>query len=206
MIGWTIWRRLIDYRPALPRLHLDSASSYIELSGFHSFSSTTLLPGRYRYCHCHNILRNMYTPPVSTRRKRSLSDRYSDEAPEPHPKKPKLCETPPRSASPLHYLHSLSKVWLTREALREFNRSTQQLRPPQIRPEGRRPLTRGFRTELRSRLESTRTPASDFLQHCTSEGLRELKYFAKLGGPDLVDLRGVRMLELHFGFILIDEM
>ena len=149
----------------------------------------------------------MHAPPISKQLKRSFSDHCSDESPEPQSKnkKPKLCENPARSASPPHYLDSLSKIWLTREALRELDRRTNRISLPQHPLEGRRPLTRGFRAQLRSRLHSTHTPASDFLQHCTAERQRELKFFAKLGGPDLVDLRGVNMLELHFGFVT-DEM
>ena len=143
----------------------------------------------------------MYTPPTSNRPKRSLSHHSPHQTREPQSKKPKLGEDPARSVSPPHYLDSLSKIWLTREALRELNRRTQQIRSPQNLPTARRPLTRALRSELRNRLYSTRTPASDFLQHCTSEHLRELKWFAKLGGPDLVDLRGVRVL--HFHLVLV---
>ena len=128
---------------------------------------------------------------VSHQRKRACSHHPSGDLTQPQLKKAKLSSSSSRSASPVYYLHTLSKVWLTREALRELNRRTRRVKSVQHRPEGQRPLTRGFHAELRNRVCSARTPASDFLQRCSWGTLKELKLFAKYGGPDLVELRGV---------------
>ena len=126
---------------------------------------------------------------ISNQRKRLK--RSLNEDIEPRPKKSKLC-SPTHSTSPANYLDSLSKIWLTREAVTELNRRTKQVRSNhEHRPAGRRPLTRSFRAHLRDKLCSTRTPASYFVQHCTPETLEEIKLYARHGGPNLWDLRGV---------------
>ncbi|KAI9670790.1 MAG: hypothetical protein M1817_003901 [Caeruleum heppii] len=129
----------------------------------------------------------------SDHRKRPCSQLSRAEIREPQSKRRKLCDSPTPSASPAFYLYSLSKIWLTKEALRELDREIKQIRSSQAdRPalQVRRPLTRAFHAELRSRVRSGRTPASNFLQGCTPETLKEVKVSAKHGGPDLLDLRG----------------
>ena len=100
--------------------------------------------------------------------------------------------SPASPAPPVHYLDTLSKIWLTSEALKELHRRTRQVEPnQQRRPKSRRPLTRHFHNKLRSRIHSTDTSASNFLQRCSPITLKQVKASAKHGGPNLLDLRGV---------------
>ena len=70
------------------------------------------------------------------------------------------------------YWDSLSKLWLTRRALKELHRRNRQTASP-------------VRTGIIRRPDRSREPAA--LEDCPSQ----LKRFARLGGPDLRDLRGV---------------
>ena len=136
----------------------------------------------------------MHSSPTFKKRKRSWSQHPTGEAadPDPQSKKQKLCNSPARSVSPSHWLDSLSTIWLTRGALREFDRrNIEEGNSDRKQSEGRRPLTRGFRAELRHRISSRRLLVSDFLRQYTLGNPKELKLFARHGGPSLVDLRGV---------------
>ena len=70
------------------------------------------------------------------------------------------------------YWDSLSKLWLTRRALKELNRQNRQTASP-------------VRTGIIRRPDRSGEPAA--LEDCSSQ----LKRFARQGGPDLRDLRGV---------------
>jgi hypothetical protein len=72
---------------------------------------------------------------------------------------------------------SLSKIWLTTDAIRELNRRNKQTKSNQSIQ------------QLQTRLTS-----NEFLRHCTEEKLRDIKWFARHGGPDLLDLRQVFIL------------
>jgi hypothetical protein len=90
------------------------------------------------------------------------------------------------------YWDNLSKIWLTKSALRELSRRNSQpvlSQPPSLSRRSRRPITRIYLAELRSR--RVIQPASDFLRHCEPEVSKEIKRFARHGGPDLSDLKGV---------------
>jgi hypothetical protein len=95
---------------------------------------------------------------------------------------------------PPTFWDNLSKIWLTKSALRELNRRNNKAasRPP--RPQYRQvrgPVTRNFLAKLRNR-QATQS-AADFLRHCESSTLKDIKLFARHGGPDLSDLKGVRI-------------
>ncbi|KAM5437939.1 hypothetical protein McanMca71_002161 [Microsporum canis] len=85
------------------------------------------------------------------------------------------------------YWDSLSKIWLTRDALEELDRrngasdSISGLSKPPIRP-----LTRQFQAALKCRYE---TLASDPSKSCKPANLREIRRLSRQGGPDLSDLR-----------------
>lgn len=88
---------------------------------------------------------------------------------------------------------NLSKIWLTKHALKELNRRNRQPAPSQPRSQHRRacqPVTRNVFGELKRNCGATQS-ASDFLRHCEPGILKELKIFARNGGPDLSDLKGV---------------
>lgn len=71
-------------------------------------------------------------------------------------------------SSKADFYDSLSKVWLTRRALKELARRTRQADSPQRTPSAPRPVSR---------------PST----------LKQIQRFARHGGPDLRDLRGVRL-------------
>ena len=88
---------------------------------------------------------------------------------------------------------SLSKIWLTKTALRELNRRNNQPASSQPRSQyrrARRPITRNFLTELKRNRRVTES-ASDFLYYCEPATFEDIKRFARTGGPDLSDLKGV---------------
>ena len=95
----------------------------------------------------------------------------------------------------------LSKIQLTKPALEELNRRNRKYRPllypsPLLlnsRPltYRRQPLTRRLRAEIRDYIQSQNTPASELLHTCSSITYSEIQAFARRGGPDLLDLRGV---------------
>lgn len=91
---------------------------------------------------------------------------------------------PSESLFPPAFWDNLSKVDLTRRALEELHRRNSH--PPYGRPA--RPLTRRVRAELRSVRPAQ--PAASYLCHCGSRTLKNIKRFARHGGPDLSDLRG----------------
>lgn len=78
----------------------------------------------------------------------------------------------PQQEANAAYWDSLSKLWLTRRALKELNRRNKQ-------------TASSVRTEIIRR--SGRSEESATLENCSSP----LKRFARHGGPDLRDLRGV---------------
>lgn len=88
---------------------------------------------------------------------------------------------------------NLSKIWLTKHALKELNRRNRQPASSQPRSQYRRacqPVTRNFFAELKINRGVTQY-ASNFLRHCEPGTLKGLKIFARNGGPDLSDLKSV---------------
>ncbi len=102
---------------------------------------------------------------------------------------------------PAAFWDNLSKLWLTKRALRELERRNVQA-APSLFPSRRRfhrPLTQHILVELETKsLQS----ASYFLDHCATKCLNELKQFAKHGGPDLSDLRSVCIAK----YLLVSEL
>jgi hypothetical protein len=71
-------------------------------------------------------------------------------------------------SSKAEFYDSLSKVWLTRRALKELDRRTRRAKIPQ---------------------QPTSTPRQLYRE----ENSKQIQRFARRGGPDLRDLRGVRL-------------
>lgn len=86
------------------------------------------------------------------------------------------------------YWDNLSKIWLTKGALKELDRRNSYLRPPKKY----KPVSRRSRCEPKKR-KKRRGPkvAPDPLQNRSPEYLKRIKRFSRLGGPDLSDLRNV---------------
>jgi hypothetical protein len=125
--------------------------------------------------------------------------------PEPHPsnprKRPPSGQRPPVSTKqklnhpngyhpPAAFWDNLSKIWLTRRALEEFDRRNTQ---PTHRSRSDCRVTRRAVAEWKDKKENWEPiqPAADFLTCCSGGCLDEIKLLARHGGPDLSDLRGV---------------
>jgi hypothetical protein len=100
------------------------------------------------------------------------------------------CEAPFRQ--PAAFWDNLSKISLTKRALRELDRRNAQSTPgPQSTLRTLHgPLTRHARAEFKRRCWHTK-PASEFLRDCPVNCLKDVKRLATHGGPDLLYLRGV---------------
>jgi hypothetical protein len=135
----------------------------------------------------------MPDPQLSNPRKRQPSEQRPlpvNETSQSRSKRQKLSH-PSGSQPPVAFWDNLSKVWLTKRALRELNRRNTAPSPPRSsyqRPH--RPVTRRARAELKKRHEPTQS-AAHFLCHCRPRCLKDIKLFARHGGPDLSDLKGV---------------
>ena len=134
--------------------------------------------------------------PLSNPRKRQRTELCAlqlNGASQPQLKRQKLNHPTTGSQPTSAFWDNLSKTWLTRGALRELNRRNS--RPASSLPRSqyrraRRPVTRKFLAELKRNRRVTQS-ASDFLRHCELGTLKDIKQFARNGGPDLSNLRGV---------------
>lgn len=87
--------------------------------------------------------------------------------------------------SAISYWDNLSKIWLTNDALKELDRRNSCPRPYQTH----RPITRQFHAGLKKPCDSFQLPS--LLHDCPPCRLKKIKRLARLGGPDLSDLRDV---------------
>ena len=94
------------------------------------------------------------------------------------------------SQPPPAFWDNLSKIWLTKGALRELDRRNAQIIVRSPRSPCRRLVTQPFITKWRRNHRS----ADDFFHSSGRRPLKDIKLFAKNGGPDLSDLRGVRIV------------
>nr|KMM69766.1 hypothetical protein CPAG_06080 [Coccidioides posadasii RMSCC 3488] len=90
------------------------------------------------------------------------------------------------------YWDNLSRIHLTKNAIREHDRRNTALKQQQTlhKPVSRwhrRPITRQFLAERESRPKAI--PPTDFLSNCSPGQLREIKRLSRSGGPDLSDLK-----------------
>lgn len=126
--------------------------------------------------------------PVETSNKRRRTEQHSPRA------KRRRLDAGTAEQRSLSFWDGLSEFWLTKDALRELDRRNSSLiaQPASRRVKASdRPVTRKSFAEQRDR-HRTQT-ADEFLHVCTSEGLKTIKRFARSGGIDLRDLRGVCM-------------
>ncbi|TAQ84952.1 hypothetical protein B7494_g6724 [Chlorociboria aeruginascens] len=83
-------------------------------------------------------------------------------------------------------LDNLSKIWLTKRALRELNQTKKQHRECLPYPRTHWPVTRNFLAVWKRDHPS----GSDILDSCTAEALKHIGHLARHGGLDVSDLRG----------------
>ena len=135
-------------------------------------------------------------PQLFNPRKRQRSERRSlqlNDTSQSLSERQKLSYSTSESRLPAAFWDNLSKLWLTKRTLRELDRRNTQLAPSPPRSSYRRPhrpVTRRALAELKKRRQLSQT-ATDFLCHCAPRRLKDIKLFARHGGPDLSDLRGV---------------
>ena len=117
---------------------------------------------------------------LSHPRKRRPTEQHplqQNETLQPQSKRRRLGYHSSRSSPPAAFWDSLSKIWLTKGALRELDkRNTQSV-------SNLPPLYQQVIKPIQS--------ASDFLHNCAPRTLKDTKRFARYGGPDLSDLRVV---------------
>jgi hypothetical protein len=102
--------------------------------------------------------------PPRRKRQRAEAGLSLDDQSESQPSKRLKSSTKLHSAA---FYDSLSKVWLTRRALKELDRRTTQVNSP-------------------------KRPASAIQRVYREDTLKQIRRFARHGGPELRDLRGVR--------------
>ncbi|MCJ1449359.1 MAG: hypothetical protein MMC23_009879 [Stictis urceolatum] len=114
-----------------------------------------------------------------TSRKRQRSEQ-SDWNPAPSKKQ--------KASPPAEFWDNLSIIWLTKRALKELDRRNIATVPhPTQSPRRQRPATRALRKSRSSLLSAT-----EYLRRCEPGALKDIKAFAKQGGPDLSSLRNHR--------------
>lgn len=106
----------------------------------------------------------MHTERSIRSRKRSLPEQISADVPPEQLLKKQKVKHPSGSLLPAAFWDSLSKVWLTHNALRELDRRNTQI----------------------SAIQATQS-----LRPVTSNDGKDIRRFARQGGPDLSELRGV---------------
>ncbi|CBX99673.1 hypothetical protein LEMA_P089120.1 [Plenodomus lingam JN3] len=135
----------------------------------------------------------MSEPPLTGSRKRRHSETPQlNETSRPVLKKQRL-SPPSESQPPPAFWDNLSKIWLTKRALRELDRRNAQAAPSPPRSShqrARRPVTRNFLGELKRNGQTTQYIA-DYLRY-EPRILKNIKLFARHGGPHLSDLRNFR--------------
>ncbi len=130
-------------------------------------------------------------PSSSCERRRSESIETS----QPMLKRQRLSH-PSGSQPPPAFWDNLSKVWLTKRALRELDRRNTQAvsnLPHPLYRQAHRPIARKSLVESKRNRQFTQYNP-DYLRSHGPKILKDIKLFARHGGPDLSDLRDVRVV------------
>lgn len=129
---------------------------------------------------------------LARKRMRSGHQPQPNKTSQPPPKRQKLYHSI-QSQPPPEFWDHLSRIWLTKHALREFDRRNDQYTlsiSHLSHQKSCRPLTRQYYAEPNRYYQPTHF-APKFLSVCSTKCLRDIKRFARHGGPDLSDLRNV---------------
>ena len=116
-------------------------------------------------------------------RKRQRTEQHSLPSPPSSKRQNKLSH---HSLEPPAFWDGLSKIWLTKRALRELDRRNAKPLPPSSYRPACRPITRAFQAKQKNIRQ--RISTANFLCHCTPSRLKDVKRFARCGGPDLSDI------------------
>lgn len=133
--------------------------------------------------------------PSNPRKRQRSEPAQLEKTSQPAPKKQRL-DRHSRSQTPAAYWDNASKVWLTKRALKELDRRTRQARPTPrpARQHTRRQVTRNSVAESK-RSHRTAQYTADPLSSYESRTAKKIKLSARQGGPDLSELRNVRIAE-----------
>jgi len=143
--------------------------------------------------YCFPILRQafsllfMFKPPPPNPLKRQRPEQHLPTPPSSKRQKPEHYPEP--EPFPPTFWDSLSKVWLTKNAIKEFDQRNAE--PPLKSHEFHRPITRNFQAQLKKKDTAQRLSATDFLAQFEPKHWKELKRLARRGGPDILDLVAV---------------
>lgn len=135
------------------------------------------------------MLKPHYFNPCKRQRSAQQTSQLN-ETPQSLPKRKKvtLSHREGRSRTPPAFYDNLSKIWLTKGALRELDRRNAQSDSSSLHRKSLKSSTR--HTDQEQDYRSIQ-PVHEFFRHCTSRCPEDIKQFARHGGPDLLDLRGV---------------
>jgi hypothetical protein len=122
---------------------------------------------------------------LSNSRKRRCIEEYP-----PDLKRQTIYHSTTKSHSSLEFWDSLSKIWLTKYALRELNRRNTK---PLARSPVQQPFIQNFLTEVKKPCKPTQS-TDELLHSYPLKIVKDIKLFARHGGPYLTDLRGVRII------------
>lgn len=105
------------------------------------------------------------------------------------------------SQPPSSYWDNLSKIWLTKGALKELDRRNNNLNEYSLLYQrDRRSLTRNLLTEW----DKDQWTVSEILRTYSADDVKKLKQFSRLGGIDISNLREVFIIRYsYFTQILI---
>jgi hypothetical protein len=134
---------------------------------------------------------------LSNPHKRPHKEQYP--LPAPLPSKRQKVKHHVRYIEPPAFWDSLSKVWLTKRALIEFNRRNNA--PHSSNRSAHRPITRAFNGERKKIPQPIST--GGFLRRFVLRRLKDLKRFGRRGGSDLSDLIGVCEIRFLNGVCLV---
>ena len=144
---------------------------------------------RVRSPRCHRSMPSL--PPSNPRNRQRAEPIQLEKTSHPTPKRQKLNRHRSQAASA--YWDNVSKVWLTKRALKELDRRTRQprLNPHPVHQHARRPATRSCTAKLHCRTDYTVNPVDNY----DSRIAKKIRLYARQGGPDLSELRSVRIAE-----------
>lgn len=142
--------------------------------------------------------------PQNRKRQHAEVELWHDDLPSLPPKRFKSSRKPHSCSKlpPPAFWDNLSKVWLTRRALEELDRRNAQsaFNQSPVQPKGKKPRTRSAVRELKHRAQpALPNPANRYLDR------GNLQRFARHGGPDLSDLKGVCISSDSFADIRADS-
>ena len=92
--------------------------------------------------------------------------------------------------TPPAFWDNLSKVWLTKRALKEFDRRNTVVESPSLCPKSHESLAHRTSPKPKRHSQTSQSTPYDFFHHAT-KNTNYIKQFARHGGPNLTDIRGV---------------